>query len=145
MAKMNKNQIQFGSLYNTEKYYNVLEADGSKSKMTRYFFTGDTITGAFHMLEAGFRRPEHKHPHEQCLLGPVGDGELHVDGKIYSAEPGFFAIIPPHVPHTYSCENATSTCWNLDFFEPIRLEYQKDNYFELLAKGENPATTMITE
>lgn len=143
MAKMGINQVEIGSFYDSEKYYNPNPS--GEGDVARYFFTGEKVSVALHMIPAGQNGGEHTHPHEQCLIVPAGDGEAIIDGKLYPTEPGFFALIPPELPHGYSTEKASYTCWNLDIFNPARLEYDKDNYFRILAKGEDPMKTRITK
>lgn len=137
-------QVEVGNWYNTEKYFPV--KPGSELNVQRYSFAGSKVSCSVNFIpkEMGCP-PEHSHPHEQVLIVPVGDGEAVVDGKHYPTEPGFFAVIPPHMPHGYDTTKATHTCWNLDVFTPARLEYLKENYLNLLAQGKDPMNVMITE
>jgi quercetin dioxygenase-like cupin family protein len=145
MAKMGLNQIKIGNFYNSEEYFSV-SPDISKKGTVRYFFTGDNLSVALNMIPAEIPpKGEHHHIHEQFLLVPQGDGKVLIDGKKYDAEPGFFAYFPPNVPHGYDASEATYTCWNLDIFYPERLEYQKDNFYRILALGKNPMEIMITK
>lgn len=144
MAKMGLNQVAIGNFYNTEKYFNP-STDPNRKTM-RYFFTGDNCSVALNMIPPKTsKNPEHHHPHEQFLLVPQGDGKVLIDGKEYDSEPGFFAYFPPEVPHGYDASGASYTCWNLDIFYPERLEYEKDNFFRLLASRKNPMDVMITK
>jgi quercetin dioxygenase-like cupin family protein len=145
MSKMGLNQIKIGNFYNSEEYFRVIP-DTSKKSPIRYFFTGDNLSVSLHMIPA--KMPvmgEHHHVHEQFLLVPQGDGKALIDGQVYDTEPGFFAYFPSEVPHGYITSEATYTCWNLDIFYPARLEYQKDNYYRILASGRKPAEVMITK
>jgi quercetin dioxygenase-like cupin family protein len=145
MAKTGLNQVEIGNFYNSEEYF-YLSPDAGKKGVMRYFFTGDNLSVSLHMIPP--KTPnvgEHRHIHEQFLIVPQGDGKPVVDGQEYDAEPGFFAYLPPDVPHGYNASEATYTCWNLDIFYPERLEYQKDNYFRILASGKKPMEVMITK
>ena len=144
MAKMGINQVEFGTLYNSEKYYNPVP--GAKKGPVRYFFTGDDCSVALGMLDARLPQfKEHAHPHEQFTVVLQGDGKAVIDGKEYDAGTGFFMYCPPNISHAYNTTEATYTCWNLDVFYPERLEYDKDNFFRLLAQGKDPMKTMITK
>ena len=144
MAKKSLNQIQIGNIYNSEEYFD-LAPDGT-SGVNRYFFTGDNLSVAVHMLPPKLpTMPEHAHPHEQCLLVPQGDGKALINGVEYDTEPGFFALFPPEVPHGYDTSEASYTCWNLDVFVPERLEYEKEAFLRLLAQGKDTMNTMITK
>ena len=144
MSKKGINQIVVGNFYNSEEYY--CPNPDKKFGTMRYFFTGDNCSVSLHMIPAGApRAPEHSHVHEQFLLVPQGDGKALVDGVVYDAEPGFFAYCPSGVPHGYDASEASYCCWNLDIFYPERLEYEKDNYFRLLAQGKKPMETQITK
>ena len=144
MSKMNLNQVVIGNFYNSEEYYCPNPA--KKQGVMWYFFTGDSCSVALHMLPPKMPRgPEHAHPHDQFLLDPQGDGKVLIYGKEYDSEPGFFAYVPGDLPHGYDTSEATYTCWNLDVFAPERLEYEKDNFFRLMAQGKNPMETMITK
>lgn len=146
MSKMNINQVVVGNFYNSEEYFSLNPA--KKRGVMRYFFTGDNCTACLNMIPPKLPRlpePEHVHPHEQFLLVPQGDGKVLIDGVEYDSEPGFFAFIPSGVPHGYDASKASYCCWNLDIFYPERLEYEKDNYFRLLAQGKDPMTTQITK
>jgi quercetin dioxygenase-like cupin family protein len=144
MAKMGLNQIEIGNFYNSEEYYHP--APENKGVM-RYFFTGDDLSVALHMISPKMKNfGEHRHPHEQFLIVPQGDGKAIVDGVVYDdTEPGFFVYCPPNVPHGYDASEATYTCWNLDIFYPERLEYEKDNCLRILASGKKPMEVMITK
>ncbi len=132
MEKKHISQIEVGSFYNTEKYYNPLPGTNG---LTRYFTSGENVSIALHMIEKNCpAQPEHTHVHEQALIVPQGNGEVLIDGQRFKAEPGFFAIIPSNLPHGYDPTTATYTSWNLDIFVPARTEYEKENYFEALAK-----------
>lgn len=143
-SKKGLNQVKIGNFYNSEEYYspNPEKLPG----VMRYFFTGDDCSVALHMGPPGRPRgPEHSHPHEQFLVVPQGDGKVTIDGKAYDTEPGSFVYLPSELPHSYDTSEATYTCWNLDIFYPERLEYDKENYFRLIAAGKDPMTTMITK
>lgn len=144
MSKMHMNQVVVGNIYNSEEYY--CPNPKKKRGVMRYFFTGDSCSVALHMIPAGSpRAPEHTHVHEQFLLVPQGDGKAIVDGVTYDSEPGFFAFCPPNIPHGYDASEATYCCWNLDIFYPERLEYEKDNFFRLMAQGADPMKVQITK
>jgi hypothetical protein len=144
MSKMGINQVKIGNIYNTEEYY-CPEPEKKKGVM-RYFFTGDDCSVALHMIPPKLKPlPEHKHPHEQFLIVPQGDGKALINGEEYDSEPGFFAYIPSDIPHGYDTSEATYTCWNFDIFYPERLEYEEDNYFRIMAQGKNPMDVMITK
>ena len=141
--KKHINQVIVGNVYNSEEYYHPIP--GVKG-LVRYFTTGEKVSLALHMIDKGMsEEKEHTHVNEQALICPQGDGEVLIDGQVFQAEPGFFAIIPPNLPHTYSAKKATYTSWNYDIFVPARLEYEKDTYFELLAEHKDPSETSITE
>jgi quercetin dioxygenase-like cupin family protein len=145
MAKMGLKQVKIGNWYNSEEYFTP-SADPNRQSSKRYFFTGDNVTVCVNMIQPKLNRlGEHRHPHEQFLLVPQGDGKVIIDGKDYDAEPGFFAYCPPEVPHGYDSSEATHVCWNLDIFYPERLEYEKDTFFRILASGKDPMETMITK
>ena len=137
------NQVEVGNWYNTEKYFNLQPGDDDAQ---RYAFAGSKVSCSLNFIPKEKNIPsQHQHPHEQILIVPIGDGEAVVDGKHYPTEPGFFAVIPPNLPHGYDVSKATRMCWNLDIFTPARYEYLKDNYLELLAQGKNPMEVHITE
>lgn len=144
-SKKGLNQVKIGNFYNSEEYY--YPNPEKMAGVQRYFFTGDDCSVSLHMIPAKMpTAPEHKHPHEQFLIVPQGDGKPIINGKVYEdAEPGFFAYCPSNVPHGYDTSEATYTCWNLDIFYPERLEYEKDNYFRLMAQGKDPMNEMITK
>lgn len=138
------NQVVVGNWYDTEKYYKV--QPGNKDSLVRYFSSGSKVSFAVHFIPKGIEpAPQHKHPHEQFLIVPIGDGEAIIDGEHYPTEPGFFAILPSNLPHGYDSTKATHTCWNLDIFSPARLEYEKENYMDILAQGKNVFDVMITD
>jgi quercetin dioxygenase-like cupin family protein len=143
--KMSKhNQVEVGNWYDSEKYFSL--KPGNPKGVKRYSFTGSKVSVSLNFIGKGLPNVgEHAHPHEQCLMVPQGDGDALIDGKRYPTEEGFFAIIPPNMPHGYDCEKATVPCWNLDVFNPARLEFLKENYYNLLAQGKDPMKEMITE
>lgn len=144
MSKMNINQVIVDNFYDSEKYFCLNPS--KKRGVMRYFFTGDNCSVCLNMIPPKLPPvPEHCHVHEQFLLVPQGDGKIQVDGVEYDAEPGAFVYCPSGVPHGYNASEATYTSWNLDIFYPERLEYEKDNYFRLLAQGKDPMTTQITK
>lgn len=140
--KKHMNQVTVGNAYNSENYYYPIPGN---NKVARYFTTGEKLSLACHMISKGEYAPEHIHMHEQALLIPQGDGAVIINGKEYKASPGFFAIIPPNVPHTYSAKNASQLSWNMDIFTPARLEYDRDLFCQLLIDGKDPAKINITE
>ena len=144
MSKMNIGQVEVGNFYDSEKYFCLNPA--KKRGVMRYFFTGDNCSVCLNMIPPKLPPvKEHCHVHEQFLLVPQGDGKVTVEGVEYDAEPGFFAYIPSGIYHGYDASGATYTSWNLDIFYPERLEYEKDNYFRLLAQGKDPMATQITK
>lgn len=144
MSKMNINQVVVGNFYNTEEYFSLNPS--KKRGVMRYFFTGDNCSCCLNMIPPKWPSvPEHSHVHEQFLLVPQGDGKITVEGVEYDAEPGSFVYCPSGISHGYDASEATYTSWNLDIFFPERLEYEKDNYFRLLAQGKDPMETQITK
>jgi quercetin dioxygenase-like cupin family protein len=72
-------------------------------------------------LDPGGIVPSHSHPHEQCGTVISGEMTLTIAGETRTLKPGDSYIIPGGVEHDASASVPTRV---LDFFSPVREEYQ---------------------
>jgi quercetin dioxygenase-like cupin family protein len=85
------------------------------------FVHGDNMTVAHWNIDAGAVMPDHAHPHEQIVNVIEGEFDFTVEGKVYAAQPGFIAIVPPNVKHGGKAKTPVRI---LDVFYPVREDYR---------------------
>lgn len=86
----------------------------------RYIHTENSTVG-FVEIDEGAILPAHSHMHEQTTQVTKGRLEMTIGDETMILEPGSFAVIPSHVPHS---ARALTDCLVTDTFFPVRTDYQ---------------------